>query len=203
MRKHSRKLSALLLVCTLVFSALSFTGCATGGEATQYTVKTKLLTALNGKDYDAYLKLAYPPLREDIEKERKEMNLSEEDYMKYLQDKWFPTENTDMIAEYSKSFSKSEAFTEAQINSIIDEFIYYDDYEEITKAELFSFLIKDKAFEDSVAEFYEMHLIIICANDNYYFVSYEITDTPYVETTTVADENDSEGDEDVSDASVE
>lgn len=203
MKKKAHKLSTLLLVCTLLFSCFSFTGCATGGEATQYTVKTKLLTALNGKDYDAYLKLAYPPLREDIEKERKELGYSETEYMDYLREKWFPTEETDMISEYSKSFSTSVAFTESQINSIIDEFIYYDDYEKITKAELFSFLIKDKDLADENAVFYEMNLIIICANDNYYFVSYEISKDPYEETTTVADENSNSEDEDVSDASVE
>ena len=89
MKKGFKKLTALLLLCTMLASICSFTGCAYGGASTAYNVKEGLIKALNNMDYDDYLSIAYPALREVIEKEKEEKGMSDSEYMKYIKDSVF------------------------------------------------------------------------------------------------------------------
>lgn len=190
MKKKASKITTLLLVCVLIFSSL--TGCVSGGEASDASVKPKLINALNSKDYDSYLALAYPPYRADIEAEKEKLGYSDEEYMQYLQDTYFPFDENSMIAESATTLTAAKEFDAEQLSWINDQFIYYDDYLEITSAQNVTILVRDQKYSDSDAPaFYEMDIMIVETEGTYFFAYFKISDKPYEssdnETTTAAE----------------
>jgi hypothetical protein len=178
MKKKAQKITTLLLACVLVFSSL--TGCTSGGEASSAAVKPKLIYALISKDYKTYLDLAYPPYRADIEAEKEKLGYSDEEYMQYLQDKYFPSDETNMISESATSFSDSKDFDATQLAWINDQYIYYDDYMEITSAQNVTILVRDQKYSDTNAPaFYEMDIMIVASEGTYFFAYFTISDTPF------------------------
>ena len=152
MKKGFKKLTALLLLCTMLASICSFTGCAYGGASTAYNVKEGLIKALNNMDYDDYLSIAYPPLREVIEKEKEEKGMSDSEYMKYIKDSVFPFEEDTLITQSSKIAAVDKTFDDTQLQLIADQFIYMDDYIDLESASSSTFLVRDYRQTDDNAD---------------------------------------------------
>ena len=180
MKKGFKKLTALLLLCTMLASICSFTGCAYGGATTAYNVKEGLIKALNNMDYDDYLSIAYPPLREVIEKEKEEKGMSDSEYMKYIKDSVFPFEEDTLITQSSKIAATDKTYDDTQLQLIADQFIFMDDYIELDSASSSTFLVRDyRQTDDNADAFYEMQIVIVCAEGHYYFSSYSIDKQMY------------------------
>lgn len=175
MRKGFKKLTALLLLCTLLTSMFAFSGCTYGGVSTAYNVKESLIKALNNEDYDEYIALAYPPLREQIEKEMDDLGLSEKEYMKHLKKTVFPFADETLLTQSSKLAAEEKAFDDTQLQLVCDQYIYLDDYIELDSASSTKFLVKDYRYTDEECnEYYLMEIVIVSADGHYYFSSYNI-----------------------------
>lgn len=178
MKQSIFKLSSLLLIFAILINSFLITGCQTGNDSSDTSVKTNLLSALNSRSYDDYLDIAYPSLRKTIEEERTSLTLTKDEYMEYIAKKWYP-EDVQRICEATNSFATSIILTDNQLENIMDEFISSDDYVPITYGERYTALIKDISLKDSEAKFYELTITILKDdNDNYYFSDYEIASKP-------------------------
>jgi hypothetical protein len=195
MKKGFKKVTALLLLCSLLTSMFAFTGCTYGGASTAYNVKESLIQALNSEDYEKYISLAYPAVREAIEEEREELDMSESEYMQHLKDTIFPFKEDTLITQSSKIPSVDKNYDETMLQLLSDQYIYMDEYIELDSASSSKFLIRDYKYKDEDAiSFHMMEIVIVCAGGHYYFSSYTIdknmydfnaaTETP---TTTVAE----------------
>lgn len=188
MKKRFKHITTFILLCSMIIGVFSMSGCASGGDAYADNVPKNLLNALNKLDYGMYLDLIYPPLRASIEKEREDLGLSKEEYMQHLKDENYPFEDKTIRIDHASSITKKKPteLDEFSLQLLIDDFIYYDDYETIDSGLVYDYIIRDSHFQsDSDADaFYEMQITVVLSNTNYYLTSFSISQTPYEETET-------------------
>lgn len=188
MIKRLKHTITFMLLFSMLLGVLSMSGCASGGDAYADNVPKNLINSLNRLDYGMYLDLLYPPLRAGVEKDREQLGLSKEEYMQHLRDINLPFEDKTTRIDHASSITKKKPVTldDFSLQLLIDDYIFYDDYETIDSALQYDYIIRDSHFQnDGEADaFYEMQFTVVLANTNYYLVSFNINQTPYEEETT-------------------
>lgn len=183
MKKFFKRLTSAVLVCSIVIGTFAMSGCSSDdAEVKSSAAKTKFLTAINNLSYSDFTDLAFPPIKNEIEKEREAKGLSEDEYMQYVKGSVLGYEGEKRISESDAKKLEVVEYDSGKLGLVKDKYIAKDGYVDIDKCEDYIFSVRDSAYSDNTApEIYVITLKVVTCGKNLYFVDYSISDETYVD----------------------
>lgn len=184
MKKKFKFFASVALVCSIIIGTFSMSGCSADDDSLVNSsgAKTKLLTAINNLSYSDYLALAFPTVQTDIEKERTDKGMSEDEYIKYVKESILGFDGDKRIAESDAKKLEVIEYDSGKLGLVKDKYIAKDGYVEIDRCEDYIFSVRDAAYSDNTApEIYVITLKVATCGKELYFLDYSISDEVYVE----------------------